>query len=116
MRLGNLKSAETYLTLATTADPDCSECRQNLGTVFLARGKYQLALLTFHRVLQDKSYPTPWLPLYGSGMAYMKRNDYDRAIQMFEQVLEYVPAGLDLEIKQKIDRALYLKNQKGLAR
>ena len=111
-RAGRMEAAETYFLLATTADPECSECRQNLGNIFLARGKPDLALMAFYRVLLDESYHAPWLPLYGSGIAYLKKENYDRAVEMFERVLKYVPAGLDTEIRAKINRALYLKNRK----
>lgn len=107
-----MEAAEAYFTLATTSNPNCSECQQNLATVFLARGKPDLALMSFYRVLQDEKYPTPWLALYGSGMAYMKKRNYDLAVQMFEKTLKYVPAGLDKEIRAKINKAFYLKNIK----
>ena len=112
VRAGRMEAAEAYFTLATTSNPSCSECQQNLATIFLARGKPDLALMAFYRVLQDEKYPTPWLALYGSGMAYMKKRNYDLAIEMFGKVLKYVPAGLDKEIRAKISKALYLKNIK----
>ena len=111
-KAGRMEAAETYFLLATTADPECSECRQNFGNIFLARGKPDLALMAFYRVLLDESYRTPWLPLYGSGVAYLKKGNYDRAVEMFERVLKYIPAGLDGNIRAKINRALYLKNRK----
>lgn len=109
LKAGRTEAAETYFTLASTADPRCSECLQNLASTFLARGKPDLALMAFYRVLKDPNYRTPWLPLYGSGVAYMKKRNYDQAVKMFERVLKYVPAGLDKEIREKINRALYLK-------
>lgn len=112
VRAGRMAAAEDYFTLAATSNPNCSECQQNLATVFLARGKPDLALMAFYRVLQDEKYSTPWLPFYGSGMAYMKKGNYDLAVQMFERTLKYVPAGLDNEIRAKINKAFYLKNIK----
>jgi tetratricopeptide (TPR) repeat protein len=116
VRAGRMEAAEIYFLLATTADPECSECRQNLGNAFLAGGKPDLALIAFYRVLLDESYHTPWLPLYGSGMAYLKKGNYDRAVEMFERVLKYFPAGLDGEVRAKINRALYLKNRKEITK
>jgi len=116
VRAGRMEAAEAYFTLAATSDLNCSECQQNLATVFLARGKPDLALMAFYRVLQDEKYPTPWLPLYGSAMAYMKKRNYDLAVEMFDKVLKYVPSGLDKEIRAKINKALYLKNLKEVKR
>lgn len=114
VRSGRLKEAEAYFELATTADPLCAECRQNLASVFLARKKPDLALLAFYQTLRDPKYKTPWLPLYGMGLAYMAKRDYDRAVAMFDRVLNYTPKGLDGEIRAKINEAVYLKNRERL--
>ncbi len=116
VKAGRMEAAETYFLLANTADPKCSECRQNLGSIFLARGKPDLALMAFYRVLLDESYHTPWLPLYGTAVAYLRKGNYDRAVEMFKRVLKYVPAGLDGEIRAKINRTLYLKNRKEITK
>lgn len=82
-------------------DPNQPEAHAYMGAILLQAGHADGALMAFDKALsQNPNFP---MALWGKGMAlYQGKNDYAGARQIFEKLLQMVPAGEDRAEIQKI--------------
>ena len=76
---------------ALTLKPDYTKALNNLGVAYLRDKKWDIAINTFNKVLEDITYPTPHYPLTNIGWAQMKQNNYPTARKYFLDALREVP-------------------------
>ncbi len=82
-------------------DPNQPEAHAYMGAILLQAGHADGALMAFDKALsQNPNFP---MALWGKGMAlYQGKNDYAGARQIFEKLLQMVPAGEDRAEIEKI--------------
>jgi Tfp pilus assembly protein PilF len=68
----------------------------NLGNAYLRTEQWNLAIAQFEKLIDNLLYATPHYPLYGLGIAYYHKKDYQKAEQYLKETLklepEYFPA------------------------
>ncbi len=83
------------------ADPNQPEAHAYMGAILLQAGHADGALMAFDKALSlSPNFP---MALWGKGMAlYQGKKDYARAREIFEKLLQMVPAGEDRAEIEKI--------------
>jgi Tfp pilus assembly protein PilF len=79
--------ARTHLETALRLAPQFLEARANLGVVLLATGDWQGAIDVLQPLLQEPSYPTPYLVENNLGWAYYNLGKHTQAELHFRRAL-----------------------------
>lgn len=90
-RVGKDETAYYLLRRVIELNPDELEALEILGRIYTDWQHYTLAEGTFQSIIQkDSTYLNAY---YHLGLIYLQRNDYQRAVRMFEQIraLEPIP-------------------------
>ena len=100
---GKLPQAEQELRAATTLDENYSEAYTYLGQVLEKQGRWKEAIAAFRRALTNPLYITPDLARFHLGRVLAHENDYQGAMEAFEDALvvnppNVPPAVLHLEL------------------
>jgi tetratricopeptide (TPR) repeat protein len=74
---------------AVSLDPDAYALRYDLGSMYVRRGRYDLAALEFQYLLNQR--PNDLRTSFMLGLCYKELTDPSRAIPLFEQVLRGHP-------------------------
>ncbi|SEU37251.1 social motility TPR repeat lipoprotein Tgl [Stigmatella erecta] len=72
--------------------PNFSEARTNLGNVYLDQGRYDEAIQSYEKVLNDMLYPTPFIAQSNLGWAYFKKGDTARALENIKSAVTLNPS------------------------
>jgi type IV pilus assembly protein PilF len=100
---GKLTQAEEELTAATKLDENYSEAYTYLGQILEKRGQWKEAISAFRQALANPLYTTPDLARFHLGRTLAHENDYQGAMEAFEDALvvnppNVPPALLHLEL------------------
>jgi type IV pilus assembly protein PilF len=100
---GKLLQAEEELTAATNLDENYSEAYTYLGQILEKRGRWAESIAAFRHALANPLYATPDLARFHLGRLLAHENDYQGAMEAFEDALvvnppNVPPALLHLEL------------------
>jgi tetratricopeptide (TPR) repeat protein len=85
------KSA-THFKRALVLQPEFPEAQNNLGTLYLLLGEWDLAIACFQRAVSNILYRTPHFSYNNIGLAYYNKGDYQRAIENYQKALRSFPS------------------------
>lgn len=85
------KSA-AHFKRALVLQPEFPEAQNNLGTLYLLLGEWDLAIACFQRAVSDILYKTPHFSYNNIGLAYYNKGDYQRAIENYQKALRFFPS------------------------
>ncbi|MGN0165784.1 MAG: tetratricopeptide repeat protein [Lachnospiraceae bacterium] len=84
--------AEDYLAKALEADSDNTEYKQNYAMILIQQGKQDEAIEQFEATISDKTSSSALknnkYAYRGIGMAYIQKQEYDKAVEYFDKALE----------------------------
>ncbi|MDZ4676451.1 MAG: tetratricopeptide repeat protein [Oligoflexia bacterium] len=80
--------ALTHMNKALQLNPKYSDARNNLGRVYIELTRYDAAILELNTVTKDLTYPTPEKAYVNLGLAHLKKNDTNHALQSFKKAME----------------------------
>jgi type IV pilus assembly protein PilF len=80
-----------HFNRALNLKSDYSVARNNLGTVYLDKKEWDIAIGYFSSVLDDILYTTPHYPLSNIGWAYFSKGDFASAKSYYMKALEVQP-------------------------
>ncbi len=81
---------ENYRT-ALKIKPNLAPAINALGNAYLREGKWDMAIEQFDRLTGDLLYATPHFPLYGLGIAYFNKHEYEKARGHLEEAVKLQP-------------------------
>ena len=85
--LGQYDLSLKYFQRTLSLDPQFSEARNNLGTLYLLMEKWDLAIACFQEAVSDILYATPQYAYNNMGYAYLMKGDYDKAIESCKRAI-----------------------------
>lgn len=101
--------AEDYLEKALEKDPDNVEYKQNYAMILIQQGKQDEAIEQFNATISDKKSSSAQksnkYAYRGIGMAYIQKQEYDKAIEYFDKALD-----IDKEEDWNTDIVFYKAN------
>ncbi len=94
--------------------PEFPQAWNNMGTVYLLLGQWDLAINCFQMAVGDILYRTPNFAYSNLGLAYIKKEQYQKAIDSFQKALKFAPSyspartnlGLALERMNRWEEAM----------
>ncbi len=89
--MGEFKVAESSFEKALKLHPDLTDAHNNLGMIYTEQNKLDKALAEYGKVIQDKTYPTPYFPYFNIGLLKLKQGQKDAAQMAFEQAIRLKP-------------------------
>lgn len=92
--LGNREVAEKAFRLALSRNPGNGAVHESLGFLLLDAGRYAEALTSFESAVQHS--PESRRASIGMGLASEKRNDFSRALSIYEDGLSREPGSVEL--------------------
>lgn len=92
--LGNREVAEKAWRLALARNPNNGVVHESLGFLLLDAGRYAEALASFESAVQHS--PGSRRAVIGIGLASEKRNDFSRALSIYEEGLVREPGSVEL--------------------
>jgi len=90
-RMGELEGAEAAFQKTVALQPLMTDVYNNLGMVYTEMGKYDEALAAYGKVLQDKTYTTPFFPYFNIGLLKLKQGKEEEAMLAFEHAVQLKP-------------------------
>jgi len=79
---------EKHLLRALELFPKFSDARNNLGRLYTDMGRYDEAITQLKIASKDLTYPVPERLFLNLGLVYLKKNDYDMALNSFKKSME----------------------------
>ncbi len=83
--------AEKELLAAIRMDPDLTEARLNLASLYIAEQRYEEALTYLQQVVDDYRYRSPARAYNNMGYVYLQMKRYDEAVAALKQALRIAP-------------------------
>jgi len=84
----DFKAAEAHIRKAIKLYPNYSDARNNLGHLLTDLGRYDEAITELNIVIKDLTYQTPERAFLNIGIAYMKKGDFNGALNNFKKSME----------------------------
>ncbi|MCA9541730.1 MAG: tetratricopeptide repeat protein [Myxococcales bacterium] len=84
--------AEKHFRRAAELKPAYHGARNNLGTVYLATGRWDDAIAIYDALVADQTYATPGAGQNNLGWAYYSKGDLDTAKRHFRLAIQLSPA------------------------
>ncbi len=101
--LEETEKAKSLCLKAISLDPDFGPPYNDLGSILLNEGSIEEALKWFELAKKAIKYQNKEFPYINSGRAYMMIHNYEKAMNEFEQAIEYSPDNEELiETVEKI--------------
>ncbi len=91
MAQNEMIKAETNFKKAIWMNPKYSEALNNLGALYLVKGKYDAAIKYFEMALSNPFYSKPFTALTNMGWAWYKKGDAKKAKEYLLKALNYNP-------------------------
>jgi len=88
-RRGLLDDAEHHLLTALAIDPESQEARLTLSALYVQMERYEEAIPLADWLIDEPTFPRPWLALTNKGYAQLKLGRYADARQSLELALDY---------------------------
>ncbi|MDJ0840117.1 MAG: tetratricopeptide repeat protein [Acidobacteriota bacterium] len=88
---GQLAEAEEHLKKALAINPNNAESHNLMGSILVDQGRFDEAVVSFRKVIQDKNYPEPKFPYFNLGKCLVKQQRPDQAVAAFEFALRFDP-------------------------
>ena len=77
---------------ALELNPNFSDARNNLGTLYLLMEKWDQAIESFQLAIDDILYKTPDIAYNNMGLAYHNKEEYDKAINCYLKAIKSFPS------------------------
>ncbi|MFZ4702095.1 MAG: type IV pilus biogenesis/stability protein PilW [Candidatus Methylumidiphilus sp.] len=90
-RLNRTEDSEAQYKLALALDDQHYAAETNYGRLLCAQGKYDLAMKHFQKVIDAKSYQTPWLVLTNAGICAKSKGSAAEAEGYLRKALSLLP-------------------------
>jgi len=112
--LGEFQLSLNHFKKALELRTEFPQAWNNMGTVYLLLGQWDLAINCFQMAVGDILYRTPHFAHNNLGLAYIKKEQYQNAIASFHKALKSAPAyspartnlGLALERMNRREEAM----------
>ncbi|MBL8952271.1 MAG: social motility TPR repeat lipoprotein Tgl [Myxococcaceae bacterium] len=91
MAFGRPEEAIGHYKKAIELKPTFSECKVNLGNVYLDQKRYDDAIVLYREALNDMLYATPFLAQGNLGWALFKKGDTEAALQSIKSSVTLNP-------------------------
>ncbi len=88
---GRAEEAITYYKRALAVRPTFSECKVNLGNLYLDQKRYDEAIVMYREALNDMLYPTPFLAEGNLGWALYMKGDKVAALSSIKSAVTMNP-------------------------
>ncbi len=89
--MGEFNAAKQAFQKALKLHPELTDAHNNLGMIYTEEGKLDKALEEYGKVIQDKTYPTPYFPYFNIGLLKLKQGQKEAAEMAFEQAIKLKP-------------------------
>jgi tetratricopeptide (TPR) repeat protein len=86
-----LDKAEMHLEEAVRLKPDYSEAYNYLGVIYFRGGRVDMAIEAYQKALSNLTYVNPQHAHFNLGVAYLSRNEYEKAAEQFQRAVRLVP-------------------------
>jgi type IV pilus assembly protein PilF len=83
--------AEFHLKEAIRLKPDYSEAYNYLGLLYFRRGQVDMAIESYKKALNNLLYLNPQNAHFNLGVAYISKNQYEKAVEHLESAIKLVP-------------------------
>jgi len=83
-----IAKSKEHLVRAVTIDPKNSDARNNLASLYLETGEYELAESEYNKILEDLLYTTQFTTYYNLALVSLKRNKVPSAIDHLKKSLK----------------------------
>ena len=83
--------AINHFKKAVKIKPDYAPAKNNLGTAYLAKKKWDNAIACFKGIIGELLYATPHYPLSNLGFAYYNKKEYRLAEKYYQDALKIEP-------------------------
>ncbi len=84
----NYDLAQKHISRALVLEPKYSDARNNYGRLFIELARYDDAIAELKIVTKDLTYNNPEKALVNLGLAYLKKGDFNTALDNFKRSLE----------------------------
>ncbi len=84
-----MEDCERHLLTAVAIDPEFQEARLTLSGLYVQSERYPEAIVYARLLVDDPTFPQPWLALTNQGYAEMKLGDLAAARQSLELAVDY---------------------------
>ncbi len=89
--MGEFDVAKESFEKALKLQGDLTDAHNNLGMIYTEQNELEKALEEYGKVIQDKTYPTPYFPYFNIGLLKMKQGQKEAAQMAFEQAIRLKP-------------------------
>ncbi len=89
--MGEFDVAKDAFKKALELHADLTDAHNNLGMIYTEQNKLDKALEEYGKVIQDKTYPTPYFPYFNIGLLKLKQGQKEAAQMAFEQAIRLKP-------------------------
>jgi tetratricopeptide (TPR) repeat protein len=83
--------AEFHIKEAIRLKPDYSEAHDFLGVIYRDTGRLDLAIGSHEKALSNELYLYPESAHFNLGVVYLRRKEYRKAVDQFEEAIRLVP-------------------------
>ena len=90
--LGVYREALVHFKKALMLRKEFSDAQNNMGTLYLLTGKWDLAIGCFNKVVKNITYSTPHFAYNNLGLAYYNKGEYQKAINSYQKALKISPS------------------------
>ncbi len=91
MDLAQYESSLRHFKRALALKPRFPEVQNNLGNLYLLMRKWNLAITSYQKAVDDVLYKTPHFAYTNMGLAYYNMANYEKAIEMYQRSLTLDP-------------------------
>jgi len=90
--LGIYREALVHFRKALILRPEFPDAQNNMGTLYLLTGEWDLAIGCFNKAVGNITYSTPHFAYNNLGLAYYNKGDYQNAIGSYQKALKISPS------------------------
>jgi len=90
--LGVYKEALVHFKKALMLRKEFSDAQNNMGTLYLLTGQWDLAIGCFNKVISNITYSTPHFAYNNLGLAYYNKGEYQKAINSYQKAVKILPS------------------------
>jgi tetratricopeptide (TPR) repeat protein len=91
MDLAEYDASLRHFKRALSLKPRFPEVHNNMGNLYLLLRKWDLAIASYQKAVEDVLYKTPHFAFTNMGLAYYNKGDYEKAIEVYRYSIELEP-------------------------